>query len=134
MATTANYNLYVTDDASEKFQTWRTNMNGTTNSNMTKIDAALAGKADSSVPVSATLTQSGWVGTEAPFAQTISVTGLKANQCGEIAVAQSATYAQRQAAREAMLAIIGQQAGSLTIAADGELPDCDIPVDIVLVG
>ncbi len=134
MATTSNYNLYVTDDASVRFQTWRREVAGATNSNMHKIDAALGGKADMSGHISATLLQSGWAGVEAPFTQTISVSGLKADQNGEIAVAQSATYEQRQAAREAQLAIIGQQAGSLTIAADGELPDMDIPVDIVLLG
>ena len=41
MAYTTNYNLFVTDDASTTFKTWREAMNATSNSNMTKIDAAL---------------------------------------------------------------------------------------------
>lgn len=43
MANTTNYNLYVTDDPTVTFKTWREEMNATTNSNMTKIDSALAG-------------------------------------------------------------------------------------------
>ena len=58
--TTANYGLYITDDSSERFLEWRTKMNGTENSNMVKIDAALGEKANSSVLVSATLLASAW--------------------------------------------------------------------------
>jgi len=41
MAYTTNYNLFVTDDPSTTFKTWREAMNATSDSNMTKIDAAL---------------------------------------------------------------------------------------------
>lgn len=41
MGETANYKLYVEDDNSTKFIDWRTKMNGSENSNMTKIDEAL---------------------------------------------------------------------------------------------
>ena len=37
-------------------------------------------------------------------------------------------------AREAMLSVVGQEDGKLTIAADGEMPDIDIPVYIILLG
>lgn len=37
-------------------------------------------------------------------------------------------------AREAMLSVIGQADGTLTIAADGEMPERDIPVYIILLG
>lgn len=43
MANTSNLNLVVTDDSSELFESWRNNLNGTTDSNMTKIDE-FAGK------------------------------------------------------------------------------------------
>ena len=41
MAYTTNYNLFVTDDPTTTFKTWREAMNATSDSNMTKIDAAL---------------------------------------------------------------------------------------------
>ena len=132
--TTANYGLYITDDSSERFLEWRTKMNGTENSNMVKIDAALGEKANSSVLVSATLLASAWTGIDSPFTQDITVTGLTATQNGTISVANNATFEQREMAREAMLSVVGQEDGKLTIAADGEMPDIDIPVYIILLG
>ena len=44
IANTTNYGLYVTDDNTETFQSWREAMNATTNSNMTKIDSILAAR------------------------------------------------------------------------------------------
>lgn len=85
-----------------------------------------------STTVSLNLVTSGWNGSEAPFTQTLSVPGITADTDGIISVSQSATTDQRLAARSAMLQIIGQNDNSLIIAADGELPTYDIPVDIIL--
>lgn len=134
MSETTNYGLYITSDSSEKFLEWRTKMNGTENSNMVKIDTALGEKANSSISVSTTLLANAWVGVDSPFTQNISVEGLGATQNGTISVAHSATAEQREMAREAMLSVIGQATGQLTIAADGEMPDIDIPVYIILLG
>ena len=134
MSEPTNYRLYITSDSSEKFLEWRTKMNGTENSNMVKIDTALGEKANSSISVSTTLLANAWVGVDSPFTQNISVEGLGATQNGTISVAHSATAEQREMAREAMLSVIGQAAGQLTIAADGEMPDIDIPVYIILLG
>lgn len=57
-----------------------------------------------------------------------------ASQNGTISVAHNATAEQREIAREAMLSVIGQADGALTIAADGEMPERDIPVYIILLG
>lgn len=57
-----------------------------------------------------------------------------ASQNGTISVAHNATAEQREIAREAMLSVIGQADGTLTIAADGEMPERDIPVYIILLG
>lgn len=134
MSETANYKLYITDDSSEKFLNWREKMNGTTDSNMMKIDAALGEKANSSVVVNATLLASAWAGLDSPFTQELSVPGLTAAQNGTISVAHSATAEEREIAREAMLSVIGQEDGKLMIAADGEMPEFDIPVYIILLG
>lgn len=134
MSETTNYGLYLEDDASANFMNWREKMNGTDQSNMVKIDTALGEKADKSGAVDATLLASAWVGVEAPFTQEIAIDGLGAAQNGNISVAHSATAEQREIAREALLSIIGQSAGKLQVAADGELPEQDIPVVVILLG
>ena len=132
MSTTTNYGLYITDDSSETFQNWRRGMNGVDDSNMIKIDNALYQKADKSKSETATLLSSAWTGESAPYTQTISVENLTAEQNGNISVSKSSSFEQRDAARAAMLSVVGQQNGSLTIAADGDKPEMDIPVDILL--
>lgn len=134
MSQTANYNLHLTDDSSEKFLDWREKMNGTNDSNMVKIDTALGEKANNSVAIYATLLATAWVGVDAPYTQELSVEGLTATQNGVINVAHDATADQRGIAREAMLSVIGQEDGKLTIVADGEMPEFDIPVYIILLG
>lgn len=134
MSETVNYGLHLTDDNSEKFHDWRTKMNGTEDSNMVIIDTVLGEKAEHSKYVNTTLLSTGWSGVEAPFVQEIAVDGLGEVQNGYISVAHSATPDQRDVARCAMLAVSGQKDGALTIVADGELPDLDIPVCIILLG
>lgn len=129
-----NLAFNLEDDSTTRFLDWRKKMNGTDNSNMVKIDAALGEKANSSVAVNTTLLASAWIGVEAPYTQELTVTGLTALQNGTISVAHSATAEQREIAREAMLSVIGQEDGKLTIAADGEMPEFDIPVYIILLG
>lgn len=134
MNETTNYKLHLTEGSTEKFQEWREKMNGTTDSNMIKIDNALGEKANSSVAIYTTLLASAWVGVNAPFTQELPVEGLTASQNGVIDVAHDATATQREIAREAMLSVVGQADGTLTIAADGEMPEFDIPVYIILLG
>jgi hypothetical protein len=132
--TTKNYGLHLTNDSSEKFLDWRERMNGTSDSNMIKIDAALGEKANNSVIVTTTLLASAWVGVDAPYTQELAVDGLLKDTNGIIDVAHDATAEQREIAREAKLAITGQEDGKLIIVADGEMPEFDIPVYIILLG
>lgn len=134
MSETKNCKLHLTDDNTERFRDWRNAMNGPDNSNMIKIDNALGKKANSSVAVSAVLVSTAWAGVTPPFTQTLVVEGLTATQNGTISVAHNATAEQREIAREAMLSVIGQEEGGLLIAADGEMPERDIPVYIILLG
>lgn len=134
MSETANYGLQLTDSDQETFLSWREKLNGQNNSNMQKIDKALGEKADHSIAVYATLLANAWVGVDSPFTQTLSIEGIHeaAKQNGRIYVSQEATFEQRDIARCAMLAVIGQSEGELVIAADGEMPEQDIPVTIIL--
>jgi len=134
MAATRNLNLYVTDDSSETFLNWRTQLAGEMDSNMTKLDDAFANGSGGSSTVYATLLASAWVGTAAPYTQELAVAGLRADHNGSIGLPPDATYEQRQAVRNAKLCTAGQSAGKLVIAADGEKPAVDIPVAIVLFG
>lgn len=127
-----NYKLHLTDSSSEKFQDWRNAMNGIDNSNMIKIDTALGEKADHSGQVIGALLASEWDGDEAPYTQEINIEGLTEEQNGSIAVSQSATFEERQAAREAVLNLAGQSDGKLVVVADGTLPEVDIPFVITL--
>lgn len=131
---TTNYNLYVEDDSSTRFIDWRQKMNGTDDSNMVKIDTVLGAKADDSIAVNTTLLASAWFNEDACYKQELDVTGLKEAQNGFIAISPDANAEQREIAREAVLSIIGQSDGKLTIASDGETPTADIPVTIVLLG
>lgn len=134
MGETTNYGLYITDDNTERFLDWRTKMNGADDSNMTKIDTALGSKASKSRTVDSVLLAEAWSGSAPTYTQTISVSGLSAEQNGTISLPHTTTSAQRDAARAAILSVVGQSDGSLTIAADGDKPSIDIPVCIILLG
>ena len=135
MSQTEKYKLYITEPSDNpKFQDFRQNLCGDANSNMTKIEAALISKADSSTSISGVLLASNWAGVDSPFTQTLAVEGLRAAQNGTISVAHDATIIQRDAARNALLSITGQTDGSLVISADGEMPEVDIPVVVILLG
>lgn len=95
---------------------------------------AVEAKADASKAVTVTLAASAWAGANAPFTQELTVTGLQSGTNGMVNVAHSATAAQRDCAREAMLSVTGQEDGKLIVVADGELPEVDIPVCVILIG
>ena len=103
-------------------------------SSIVRIDDVLVGKADNSVCIVCTLLASAWSGVDAPYVQSLYVDGLGQSQNGTITVAQTATFEQREMARDAKLAVTGQADGELVISADGEMPDIDIPVYIILLG
>ena len=132
--TTDNYGLFLIEDETTRFIDWRLAMSGKRNSNMKKIDSILHGKADSSNGIDATLTASAWTGDSAPYTQNLVVNPIVDSTNGIISVAQGANDAQREAAREALLSVSGQSAGQLSIVADGDKPEIDIPVHIILLG
>ena len=132
MSETKNYGLYVDDDSSTKFIDWRRRLNGGNDCNMTKIDEILHNKADSSVSIDIVLAAEDWVEINGCYEQELAVEGLTAEHNGSIGIAQSATAVERAAAREALIALTGQEDGVITITADGKQPEIDIPVTIIL--
>jgi len=133
MPTTANYNLQTTDSNTEYFKDWWRAQNLATSSNITKIDTALGEKAAQSVAVSATLSSSAWTGSSSPYSQVVSVP-ITSNQNGMASLSPDATVEERIAAREAIMYVSSQAAGTLTINADGIVPLVDIPIQIIILG
>lgn len=80
------------------------------------------------------LTVAGWTGSDAPYTQSVTVTGLAADAHLIVGIAPSATAEQVEAAANAMLLATAQAAGSITISAFGDKPDAAIPILIMEVG
>lgn len=73
-----------------------------------------------------------WDGSSAPYTQTISISGVKANSIVEISLPSSATAAQVTAFQKLNLQDGGQTAGSITLRAFGTKNTISIPVNVVV--
>ena len=82
--------------------------------------------------VEATAAASGWSGS--PPAQTLTVAGMTADSLYWVGLNSTATYAQRDAARKAVLAPTAQGTNSLTLTCDGVTPTVDLPILVFLSG
>lgn len=91
---------------------------------------ALNNKCDASTTVSAVLSASAWENGQ----QTISVEGLGADQNGIASLPQNCSDAEYEAVCAAALMVSGQDANSLTFFVNGDIPQIDIPILILLLG
>lgn len=82
--------------------------------------------------VEVTAAASGWSGS--PAAQILTVTGMTADSLYWVGLNSTATYAQRDAARKAVLAPTAQGTNSLTLTCDGVTPTVDLPILVFLSG
>lgn len=82
--------------------------------------------------VEATAAASGWSGS--PAAQTLSIAGMTADSLYWVGLNSTATYAQRDAARKAVIAPTAQGTSSLTLTCDGATPTVDLPILVFLSG
>lgn len=133
MSETANYRLYVEDDDAARFLDWRKRMNGSGDSNMTKIDAILREKADASRPVTTTLYADKWIKSDGVYTQDIIIAGLTPEQNGVIDVDTEADDNVKDTVCLAGLYIKEQDNDTLTIAVNSNVPTCDIPVLVILI-
>lgn len=83
-------------------------------------------------PVQVTAAASGWSGS--PPAQSLTVAGMTADSLYWVGLNSTATYAQRDAARKAVLAPTAQGTNSLTLTCDGVTPTVDLPILVFLSG
>lgn len=82
----------------------------------------------------ATLAVAGWTGDDAPYTQTVTVTGLPADAHLIVGLATTVTAEEMEAATAAMLLATAQAAGSITISAFGDKPVSELPILIMEVG
>ena len=82
--------------------------------------------------VEATAAASGWSGS--PATQTLSIAGMTADSLYWVGLNSTATYAQRDAARKAVIAPTAQGTSSLTLTCDGVTPTVDLPILVFLSG
>ena len=78
--------------------------------------------------LSGTLEASNWSGTT----YTLNNASITSTVDGSIGIANNATLEQRTATRKAMISVVSQAEGSITLVADGTIPTIDIPVTITL--
>jgi len=78
------------------------------------------------------LEETEWTGSSAPYTQELSDNKIKSESKGHIGISHNATFSQAEDSRKALIRIIDQDDGSLTIVADGEKPTEDIPITLQL--
>lgn len=83
-------------------------------------------------PVQVTAAASGWAGS--PPSQSLTVAGMTADSLYWVGLNSTATYAQRDAARKAVIAPTAQGTSSLTLTCDGVTPTVDLPILVFLSG
>ena len=91
---------------------------------------ALNGKCDASNAVQVTLTAAAWNDGQ----QTVSVNGLKINQNGIASLPQNYSVAVYEAVIAAQLFVSAQGNGTLTFSCNGDVPQIDIPILVILLG
>lgn len=82
--------------------------------------------------VQVTASAAGWAGS--PPSQSLTVAGMTADSLYWVGLNSTATYAQRDAARKAVLAPTAQGTSSLTLTCDGVTPTVDLPILVFLSG
>lgn len=91
---------------------------------------ALAGKCDASNSVEVTLLASAWRNGQ----QIVAVEGMKANQNGIASLPQNYSIAVYEAVVAAQLFASAQEDKKLTFSCNGDVPQIDIPILVILYG
>lgn len=96
-------------------------------------DKGADGKNAAVISVAAQLTE-GWSGSQAPYTQTIAVSGVTEASTVVIDVDSKATAGQLDAYINAKIIDGGQAADSITLKAFGDKPEVAIPIKILIIG
>ena len=84
--------------------------------------------------VAGTLSAASWSGSEAPYTQAVAVSGMTASKKAFVGLPHTATSAQYLANIAALLHVTSQGTNTITITAEGEVPEIDLPVLVLIVG
>ena len=80
-----------------------------------------------------TASRNSWSGAEAPYTNTISVSGVTADNIVEVGLGSNASDDQVQACMKASIAKITQENGKIKLYAYGKKPEVDLPLVCVIV-
>jgi len=86
------------------------------------------------IEVSATLAAASWSGTEAPYTQAVAVSGMTAAKKAVAGLPATATGAQYLAALDALLHVTAQGTDTITVTAEGDMPEIDLPILVQIIG
>lgn len=103
-------------------------------SQISGLAAALNAKAAVAVQIPVLIEATDWTGSSAPYTATITVEGITATSKGDIALSNEADAEEREAARNAMISVVGLDEDEITLVADGEKPTVDIPAVVTVLG
>lgn len=82
-----------------------------------------------STAITATLFADAWSSSQ----QSVTIEGVTADSNGFVGVTPGISDTQMEATKLAELHVCGQGANSITVAAFGDIPTCDIPIVVILV-
>lgn len=82
--------------------------------------------------VSATVSASAWSGTTPPYTAKVTVSGMTATDNAIVGLAPTATQDQRSVCRKAQITPTAQASNSITLTADGALPNIALPIIVTI--
>ena len=125
MAETSHINLYYTEQIDNPtFHDWRNALAGQAG-NMIKIDEAIAAKGRI---LYGNIYAANWDGQT----QDVEFADLKVGDLGIISLSESATAEHEEAAGLAQLRPVAQNDDYVTIQAEGDVPEIDIPLALII--
>lgn len=92
------------------------------------------GKDAFTAAVAVNVLSTAWTGDAAPYTATVACNGVTADNHIIVGTGGALTADQQAAMAAAMIVCTGQGANSITLSAFGEVPDIDLPVNVMIVG
>lgn len=92
------------------------------------------GKDAFTAAVAVNVLSTSWTGAAAPFTAMVTCSGVTASNHIIVGAGGALTAEQQSAMAAAMIVCTGQGANNITLSAFGEVPDIDLPVNVMIVG
>lgn len=101
---------------------------------VTEVESSVSNKANKSTVETVTVVASDWIGDDAPYTNSISVSGVSADNFIEVLTPSSVTDEQYAAYSSANITKITQSDNSITLYAYGIKPTIDLPITVIVRG